>query len=87
MGAESKVTSKGQTTIPVEVRQALGIHAGDIVRYQIDGGEVKLIKKRSALEFAGVLHDPARLTLDIEDMNMAVGEAIENRYERSLDRD
>lgn len=31
----SNLTSKGQTTIPVEVRKALGLHPGDRVMFEI----------------------------------------------------
>lgn len=42
MASLSKVTSKYQATIPREVREFLGVKQGDTVRYEIDGGEVKL---------------------------------------------
>jgi antitoxin PrlF len=32
----STVTSKGQTTVPKPVRQALGIHAGDRIAFRVD---------------------------------------------------
>ena len=34
---ESKVTSKGQTTLPRDVRSALGLEAGDTLRYIVEG--------------------------------------------------
>ncbi len=37
---ESTITSKGQTTLPKEVRDALDLKPGDRVRYFIDDGEV-----------------------------------------------
>ena len=41
---ESAVTSKGQTTLPKAVREALGIGPGDRVRYVIlDNGEVRIL--------------------------------------------
>lgn len=86
MGVESRITSKGQTTIPAEVRRALGVGAGDLIRYEINGDEVRLVKKRSALEIAGVFHDPARKAVSIEDMDQAIAEAREERSGRSLDR-
>jgi AbrB family looped-hinge helix DNA binding protein len=36
MGTIAAVTSKGQVTIPVEVRRRLGIDAGDKVEFIID---------------------------------------------------
>jgi len=38
-----KVTTKGQVTIPQEIREQLGIHPGADVEFQIDEGAVKII--------------------------------------------
>ena len=38
----STVTSKGQTTIPGEIRNALKIKPGDRLQYQIEGDHVTL---------------------------------------------
>jgi antitoxin PrlF len=38
-----KVTQKGQVTIPLEVRRALGIRAGSDVEFQIDGHGARLV--------------------------------------------
>ena len=32
---EAKVTSKGQITIPIEIRKKLGVNAGDAISFQI----------------------------------------------------
>ena len=33
MGIESKITSKGQTTIPAEIRERLGLQTGDRIAF------------------------------------------------------
>jgi AbrB family looped-hinge helix DNA binding protein len=38
-----RVTQKGQVTIPLNVRQALGIHPGTEVRFQLDGNGARLL--------------------------------------------
>ena len=38
----SKVSSKGQVTIPKEVRETLGVKPGDLVEYEIREGVVYL---------------------------------------------
>jgi AbrB family looped-hinge helix DNA binding protein len=43
----SKVTSKGQVTIPAEVRGKLGIRAGDLLSYEFDHGAVRVSKLRA----------------------------------------
>ena len=40
----SKLTSKAQTTIPLPVRNALHLTAGDEIRYSIEGDRVVLSK-------------------------------------------
>ena len=34
---ESRITSKGRTTIPKSVREALGVKPGDRIRYFVHG--------------------------------------------------
>lgn len=38
----AKVTSKGQITIPVEIRRALGVKTGDKLRFKRQKGGVRL---------------------------------------------
>ena len=33
----ARITSKGQMTIPKKVRNALGFHQGDLVRFEVEG--------------------------------------------------
>lgn len=41
----AKVTAKGQTTIPIAVRKALGVGPDDLLRFTIlDGGKVEVEK-------------------------------------------
>ncbi len=43
-----KVTQKGQVTIPLEVRRALGIHAGSDVAFQIEEHGARLVVDQDA---------------------------------------
>ncbi|MGJ8571116.1 MAG: AbrB/MazE/SpoVT family DNA-binding domain-containing protein [Hoeflea sp.] len=88
LGIESKITTKGQTTIPAEVREYLKIGAGDRLGYEFVDGKVMLVpKNKSALEFAGAFHVPGREAVSIESMNEALDEGIAERFERARDRD
>jgi antitoxin PrlF len=40
----TRLTTKHQTTIPVEVRRALGLQAGDQVEFSVEGSTVTLRK-------------------------------------------
>lgn len=43
----AKITSKGQITLPKEIRERLGVEEGDTVRFEIEGGEIKVYPDRS----------------------------------------
>lgn len=44
----AKVTSKGQTTIPKAVRERLDIHAGDLLRFAVEGDRAVITKIAAA---------------------------------------
>lgn len=57
MNTESTLTSKGQTTIPREIREGLGLKPGDRMTFTLmpDGTVVLRAKSRSLLSLAGSL--------------------------------
>ena len=70
---ESTVTSKGQTTLPKPVRRALGVGAGDRVRYLVLGNEVRILPLLPVSALFGLLkHQGAPATL--EDMERAIAD-------------
>ncbi|MBW2574298.1 MAG: AbrB/MazE/SpoVT family DNA-binding domain-containing protein [Deltaproteobacteria bacterium] len=40
----SKISTKGQITIPVKIRKAMGIKPGNLIAYELQGKTVKLKK-------------------------------------------
>jgi len=50
MQKQSKITSKGQITVPIEVRRMLGVKAGDRLLFESDGEGVRIrpVRKQSA---------------------------------------
>jgi AbrB family looped-hinge helix DNA binding protein len=52
MQKEAKITSKGQITIPREVRRLLGVRAGDKLRFESDENGVRVRPVRSESPFA-----------------------------------
>ena len=72
---ESTVTAKGQTTLPRDVRAALGLRAGDRVRYVILEGEVRLFRTRPVRELKGLLAQPDRAPVPLEAMDEAIARA------------
>ena len=53
---ESTITSKGQTTLPKAVREALAVKSGDRVRYIIGDGIVRIVPVRPLSQLFGMLH-------------------------------
>ena len=72
--SEATITSKGQVTIPVEIRKALGLTAGErVVFTQLDDGTtVFRAKTRSIMELRGILKHARRKKrrVSIKDMNI-----------------
>ena len=71
---ESKVTSKGQTTLPRGVRSKLGLEAGDTVRYIVSGERVQILKARRASDLGGMLYRPGQRRVSLEEMDDAIAE-------------
>ena len=70
---ESAVTSKGQTTLPKPVRDALSVRPGDRVRYLIHDDEVRIVPVRPVNRLFGVLaYDGPAASLD--DMERAIAD-------------
>jgi len=80
----STVTNKGQTTIPKELRDALGITEGTPLRWKIENGQlVARPKTRRIEEFAGMLGKPPKgAGLRVEDMDDAIADAVIDDFER-----
>lgn len=72
---ESTVTVKGQTTLPKDVRTALGLVSGDRVRYVILEGEVRIVKACSVKDLKGVLARPGRKPVSLDAMDEAIAAA------------
>ena len=70
---ESSITTKGQTTLPKAVRDALDVKAGDTVRYVIvDEGVLIMPVKPTNRLFQSLNYDGPPVSL--EDMDSAIAE-------------
>jgi antitoxin PrlF len=70
------ITSKGQVTIPVDVRNQLGLAAGDRIEFIFnhESGRYEVIPAtRSVTALKGIIRKPAK-PLSVEDMNAAMAE-------------
>jgi AbrB family looped-hinge helix DNA binding protein len=71
--SSSILSSKGQTTIPKDIRKWLNLHPGDRLEFVIDedGRVLVLPASIDASELAGMLKPPVR-PVSVEDMNRAI---------------
>lgn len=69
----STITSKGQTTIPKDIRDRLHLRPGDRLEFVVDddGRVVVLPATVDVAELAGILKPPSR-PVSVEAMNQAV---------------
>lgn len=78
------MTSKGQTTVPQEIRELLKLKPGDRIRYVIRNGEVVFrAKNKRLIDLAGILHRPDAPAMTIAEMDDAIGDAIVEHVNRS----
>ena len=66
------LTSKGQVTIPADVRQRLGLESGDRIEFiEMDGGYAIKPAIDDVRSLKGLLRKPAK-PVSIDDMNAAI---------------
>ena len=70
MPTAATLTSKGQTTIPKEIRDSLGIKPGDRMTFTLmpDATVVMRVKTKRATDLAGLLHKKGRKAVPVEHM-------------------
>jgi len=79
----SKITSKGQTTLPVDIQRTLGVKAGDRLQYFVepDGRVTLLPKTLSVQDLEGVLPSTG-YSVSLEEMDQAVAEGAQAKYNK-----
>lgn len=77
MGAFTTMTSKGQLTIPKEVRDSLNLSPGTRFYVTVRNGQVVAVpKNRRLADLAGMMGTPpGKVSVTIEDMGEAVMDA------------
>ncbi len=72
--SRAKVTSKGQLTVPADVRRALGIAEGTVVDFipEDDGTYRITVASRSVRDLKGALHTSGRI-LTVAEMDAVIG--------------
>ena len=81
------ITSKGQVTIPKEVREHLHVDTGDKVDFVVQGDGTVLVRPLLPVtRLKGLLYRPGQRAATIEEMNDAIAESAVDRYLRATRR-
>ncbi len=72
----SRVTSKGQTTIPKEIRDRLGIKPGDTVAFVVKGETAVIVPIRGTLRDLRGSIRPRKVPEDLEEVRKEVKRKI-----------
>ena len=76
----STITSKGQTTIPIDIQKQLNVKPGDKIQYFIEAdGKVSLLPKPLSIsDVAGILPKPKKAKT-LEEMDEGIAQAAIER--------
>ena len=82
--AIATVTSKGQVTIPKEIRRVLKVEAGDRLDFVVDADDRVVVRRpgRSILDLYGILERPGRKPVTVRQMDRAIGRHHARENER-----
>jgi len=71
MSADSTLTSKGQTTIPKDIRDSLGMKSGDRMTFTMlpDGTVLMRVKNKSVMNLAGSLRKKGQKPIPVEQLS------------------
>ena len=72
------ITSKGQVTIPKEVRDALAVEAGDVIDFEAEAdGSFRVRARKGRIEdLAGFLQRKVRRRVSLAEMDAAIAKGV-----------
>lgn len=78
------LTTKGQITIPKEVRKHLGVETGDRLSFvvQDDGSVIVTPITRHVRELGGLLHRPGQQAVSIRAMDEGIARRMRTKFGR-----
>jgi antitoxin PrlF len=82
--ASATVTSKGQITIPKDVREHLGLEAGDRVVFVVQSDRDVLLKpaKTDIRELHGMLYRKGRRPRSLAEMDEGIARSLADKHAR-----
>ena len=78
------LTTKGQITIPKEVREHLGVDTGDRLSFAVqeDGTVIVRPITRHVRELGGLLHRPRQRAVSINEMDEGIARRMHTKFGR-----
>jgi antitoxin PrlF len=78
------LTTKGQVTIPKEVRDHLGVDTGDRLSFVVQDDGTVIVKPitRHVRELGGLLHRPGQRPVTTNEMDEAIARRIHGKFGR-----
>ena len=80
----SKITVKGQVTIPKKVRDELGVTPGDVIVFTKKGGDIVIKPANTLLDLKGVIVTPKKIK-DWTSMRKSVKKSVAKRVMEGLE--
>jgi AbrB family looped-hinge helix DNA binding protein len=76
------LTSKGQTTIPKDVREAMALQPGDRIDFHVlsDTSATMRVRRGGIKDFIGIVGRPGRTPVTVADMDAAIANEIRRRH-------
>lgn len=88
MASTATLTSKGQMTLPKDVRDDLNLKPGDRIDIvKVQGRYVLRPRNLTVDDVYGMLRRPGQKPLTVEEMDEGIAKAVAERNERSRARD
>ena len=82
MAATAKITSKGQLTLPKEIRKLLDVHTGSVVVFEKEDEKIVIKSAKTLREFKGALRGIGR-KIDFDEMRKKAKEYIGKKVAQS----
>lgn len=76
------ITSKGQVTIPKQIRDRLNLKTGDTVNFELESDNRALLipSKRKPSDIYGILHRDQQEKFTIDEMDSGVADYFKEKY-------
>ena len=80
------VTSKGQTTIPADIRKGMKLEPGDKIEFHLlsDGSATMRAKRGTLQDFIGVLHRQGEKAVSLEAMDKGIAKVMHNKQRNAI---